>query len=468
MNMRMSLAKVYLSLSLVFLLPSVFVSLPVRAEAQSASNQNASAQGSSGTTSSGAASSSPSASAPGASASSTAATGVGALDPALAGIAELYRLMTEGVQSAQKNIQASTGINVHGLIAMGYENNFDYPYTGDNLYRAFDYFGANNFELIQGELHLDHTAANQPGFVLDLNTANTAQVMYGLTTYYRAPGRAGVCPQSPCGWLDATQAFLTYTIPIGNGIVVTAGRQYGLIGYESLPDWQTTNLFESIGLLYNLGEPFTVTGVRASYVFSEKLSAIIGVNSGWDTIASRNALQDLESRVVITPTKWLSWTINNEFGPTQPQNTAPREMIDTFVTYTPPMFPSLSITEEAYYAIQQGPAEILPQFPAILPVYIPHSVHWWGNGVWIAYNITSRLQAGLRGEYFDDADGFRTGIVQQLWEITFGFNYKLTEQVLLRWEFRHDQSTDRPFPTHFNQPNLAYMNTMLWTVMYSF
>jgi hypothetical protein len=444
--------------------------LPMRAEAQSASSQNAPAQPSGGPAPASAVSGSGSSPAPasGASASNTAGVGTGAFGSAVGGVIDFYGLMIQGVQSAQKSIQGAAGLNVHGLIAMGYESNFDYPYTGNNLYRAFDYFGANNFELIQGELHIDHTAANEPGFVLDVNTANTAQVMYGLTTYYRAPGPTGVCPQTPCGWLDATQAFLTYTIPIGNGIVVTAGRQYGLVGYEGLPDWQTTNLFESIGLLYNLGEPFTVTGVRALYAFNEKLSAILGLNSGWDTIASRNALQNLESRVVITPASWLSWTINDEFGPTQPQNTALREMVDSFVTYTPPIIPGLSITEEAYYASQQGPAEILPEFPFIVPAYIPHSVHWWGDGVWIAYNITNRLQAGLRGEYFDDADGFRTGILQQLWEITFGLNYKLTKQTMVRWEFRHDQSTDSPFPTHANEPDLAGMNTMLWTAMYSF
>ena len=63
----------------------------------------------------------------------------------------------------------------------------------------------------------------------------------------------------------------------------------------------------------------------------------------------------------------------------------------------------------------------------------------------MAYQATARLQLGLRGEVLKDIDGFDTGLPQTLWDITAGFNYKFAEWLVGRFEYRHDESSQKPF-----------------------
>ncbi len=190
----------------------------------------------------------------------------------------------DGISSAQKWMVDEAGITVYGLLDLGTNYNFNRPATGNNLYRVFDYFGASGFEPNQAELYFSRSMPNQPGFVVDLNFLNTAEVMHGLTSYYGDQQGS----HNPTGWMDPTQVYLTYTAPVGKGLNLSAGRQVSLIGFEYIPSWNNINFNQSIDLLYSLGEPFTVTGLRGTYPFSEYLSATIGINNGWDTIATRN------------------------------------------------------------------------------------------------------------------------------------------------------------------------------------
>ena len=177
--------------------------------------------------------------------------------------------VVDSLSGLHSRLQEAVGLQIHGMLVGTYEYNFDLPSTGNNTLRVYDFFGSNSPELAQGELYIERAAPNQVGFVLDLNTANVAQVQYGVSTvYWKVPGRAGACPQSPCGWLDPTRAYLDYTLPFGTGILLTAGTQYPLIGNEAIPSWQNYNLFQSIGYVFH-ASPFNVTGLRAHYTFND-------------------------------------------------------------------------------------------------------------------------------------------------------------------------------------------------------
>lgn len=86
---------------------------------------------------------------------------------------------------------------------------------------------------------------------------------------------------------------------------------------------------------------------------------------------------------------------------------------------------------------------ILDEFPNGRTV---HPSDWYGEGTWVAYQATARLQLGLRGEVLKDIDGFDTGLPQTLWDITAGFNFKLAEWLVGRFGYRHDESSRKPFP----------------------
>ncbi len=177
--------------------------------------------------------------------------------------------VVDSLSDVHSHLQEAVGLQIHGMLVGSYEYNFDRPSTGNNTTRVYDFFGSNSPELAQGELYVERASPTQVGFVLDLNTANVAQVQYGIATvYWKVAGRAGACPQSPCGWLDPTRAYLDYTLPFGTGILITAGTQFPLIGNEAIPSWQNYNLFQSIGYVFH-ASPFNVTGLRAHYTSSE-------------------------------------------------------------------------------------------------------------------------------------------------------------------------------------------------------
>ena len=357
------------------------------------------------------------------------------------------------VASSQKWLVDEAGITVHGLLDFGTNYNFNQPATGNNLYRVFDYFGASSFEPNQAELYLSRAIPNQPGFVIDLNFLNTAEVMHGLTFYYGDQRGA----HNPTGWMDPTQVYLTYTIPVGSGINLSAGRQVSLIGFEYIPSWNNINFNQSIDLLYSLGEPFTVTGLRAAYSFNKYLAGTIGINNGWDTIATKNMFQTLEAQLSLTPNENLTWNLQGMYGPsTGAQSGSKRALANTTVAWKTPYKP-LQLGFEYLFADQSAPVFFSPlaESPAYTnPLLSPHaqpfqhSVWWSGVGVWAAYNPTDALQLATRGEWFDDASGARSGSAQNLGEITETLSYPVPffSNLTARLEYRHDFSSEHPFP----------------------
>jgi hypothetical protein len=405
--------------------------------------------------------------------------------------------IVESLSGLHSRLQETLGLQIHGMLVGTYEYNFDRPRTGNNTLRVYDFFGSNSPELAQGELYIERAAPHQLGFVLDLNSANVAQVQYGVSTvYWNVPGRAGACPQSPCGWLDPTRAYLDYTLPLGSGILLTAGTQLPLIGNEAIPSWQNYNLFQSIGYVFH-ASPFNVTGLRVHYTFNDFVGLTLGLNNGWDSIASSYPLQTFEGQLSLNPAQQFSLQVNGMYGPqgaTGGNLPSKAGLFDLIATWTPPIH-GLSIAQEAIAGHQdsnalaptpliEGPGNpsnpILDEFPNGRTI---HPSDWYGEGTWVTYQATPRLQLGLRGEVLKDIDGFDTGLPQTLWDITAGFNFKLAEWLVGRFEYRHDESSRKPFPSSkplvfFPCPGLGTcaatastyhgMDTILATLMFIF
>jgi hypothetical protein len=371
----------------------------------------------------------------------------------LSAIESVASQLGDRISSTQKWLTDEAGITVHGLLDIGTNYNFNQPATGNNLYRVFDYSGASSFEPNQAEFYLSRSMPNQPGFVIDLNFLNAADVLHGLTSYYGdQPG-----PRSPTGWMDPTQVYMTYTMPIGSGINLTAGRQVSLIGFEYIPSWNNINFNQSIDLLYSLGEPFTVTGLRAAYSFNKYLAATLGLNNGWDTIASSSPFQTFEGQLSITPDEDVTWNIQGMYGLSSgAQSGSKRGLANTTVAWKTPYKP-LQLGFEYMFADQSAPVQFSPMVespaypnPLLSPEAQPirHSVWWSGIGLWAAYNPTEALQLATRGEWFGDTSGARSGIAQNLGELTetVSYSFQSFSNLTARIEYGHDISSAHPFP----------------------
>jgi len=96
--------------------------------------------------------------------------------------------VVDSLSDVHSHLQEAVGLQIHGMLVGTYEYNFDRPSTGNNTTRVYDFFGSNSPELAQSELYIERASPTQVAFVLDLNTANVAQVQYGVSTVYRVMG----------------------------------------------------------------------------------------------------------------------------------------------------------------------------------------------------------------------------------------------------------------------------------------
>jgi hypothetical protein len=70
---------------------------------------------------------------------------------------------------------------------------------------------------------------------------------------------------------------------------------------------------------------------------------------------------------------------------------------------------------------------------------------WWGPAAYAAYGWTEALGTAARLEYFDDADGYRTGVGRAvgLFEATLTRQYRIWRRLVARVEYRHDEADRR-------------------------
>jgi hypothetical protein len=363
--------------------------------------------------------------------------------PATAGAAPVtigqhVNVAETNITAIQKNLSDNLGIAVHAMVDAGYEHSFNQPNGNINTFRAWDEDG---FQLTQGNLHIERDGT--VGFVTDINVGQVANSISSVTNYSNVSHVGGQ-------WIDPTQYYLTYTAPIGSGVSFEAGRFVTLLGAEIIPVYNNQNFNESRGLLFNLGEPLTHTGIRASYTFNDYVSATAGINNGWDDpAATSNGGPNYEGELTLNnKDKSLSLVVNGIWGPnvqpssavSSPGGATKSNMnlgaIDPIATWKPSFVPNLTLQAEYLYASQSG------------PVINGHSASWQGAAGYVVYDWTPQVELATRAEFFDDMDGARTdGSAQTLWEITQTLSYKIPEVtgLIARLEYRHDNSSQNSF-----------------------
>jgi len=361
-------------------------------------------------------------------------------------------LAETNIASIQKNLSDNLGISVHALVDAGYEHNFNQPIHNVNVDRAWDEDG---FQLTQGNLHIERDGT--VGFVTDINVGQVANSISGATHYSNVVPVGGQ-------WIDPTQYYLTYTAPLGSGVNFEAGRFVTLLGAEIIPVYNNQNFNESRGLLFNLGEPLTHTGIRASYTFNDYVSATAGLNNGWDDpAANSNGGPNYEGELTLNnKDKSVSLVVNGIWGPNAApfSNSVPQRSnsnlgaIDPIATWKPSFVPNLTLQAEYLYASQSG------------PVVNGHSATWQGAAGYVVYDWTPAIESATRAEFFDDMDGARTGLdqAQTLWEITQTISYKIPEVtgLIARLEYRHDNSSQNVFTNNEVINPATGTNNHLW------
>ncbi|MBI5605396.1 MAG: porin [Deltaproteobacteria bacterium] len=326
----------------------------------------------------------------------------------------------------------------------GYTYNFRNPDSQENELRVFDH-KANSFTLDLAQLQFVKDApVGGMGYKLKVSAGETAKFIHS-----RGLGvKDGQAPADTDAF-DLTEAFLQYNAPLGKGLKFTLGKFVTYHGAEVIE--ARDNLNYSRSFLFNYAIPFTHTGLMVSYPFSDTFTANFHVINGWDNTDDNNTGKTFGLSFGWTPIEQLAMNFNFMYGPEQrSENSNNRFLFDWVGTIKP--VKNLSFVLNTDYATEQKD-----------PNANGADSKWYGVAGYVKYDFSDLFSLTLRGEFFNDRDGVRTGTAQTLKEITFTPEFRLAKGLILRPEYRYDWSEQ----SSFNGGKDKNQHTIALGVMYT-
>ncbi len=313
----------------------------------------------------------------------------------------------------------------------------------ENDLRVFDH-KANSFGLDLAQIVFQKDPAlGNVGFKVKFSAGETAKFIHS-----RGLGAA-------TDSFDVTEAYISYNAEIGRGLRFDFGKFATYHGAEVIEAIDNPNYSRS--LLFNFAIPFTHTGLKISYAFTDALSASFHVVNGWDNSSDNNRAKTYGASVTYAPVEMVSVTVNGMVGPEQDQTSTPslgsvssnqRGLLDVVATIKP--IKKLSLIVNTDNAREQNIAAA------------GGAATWSGIAGIVKYDFTDKYSLAIRGETFGDPEGFRTGMPQRIKEVTVTPEIRLNGGLVVRPEYRHD-SSDVP---SFDNGTKKSQNTVALGVMY--
>ena len=352
------------------------------------------------------------------------------MQPAPSQEAGIMQRLENRVKSLEEGTQGLWGIELGGMLYSSYEYNFNRPDSESNSLRIFDN-DHNDFNLDLFQLSISKETQSGLGFTAILDFGETAG---GIASDWDGDGELSSSEES--NDFEVQEAYVSYTIPIGQGLEVKGGKFVTLLGAEVIESPYNYNVSRSF--LFGFAIPFTHTGVLFSYPLSDRVSLTAGVVNGWDNVDDNNDGKSFLGGLSLEPMEGVSWSFNGVYGSEQTGlGGSKRGVFDTVLSYTP-----IEHLEFNFNYDRGTESNILTNGDEALWQGIAGIVSI-GGGLfepsWAPFSLA------LRGEWFSDEDGARTGTAQDLWELTTTLKWEISEHLEVRLEYRHDDSNKRVF-----------------------
>jgi hypothetical protein len=290
--------------------------------------------------------------------------------------------------------------------------------------------------------------------------------------------------------IDLTQAYASFA---SGQFTLIAGKFETLAGAEVIES--PNDLEFSRSILFGFAVPFTHTGVRLTWAKSPNLSFIVGANRGWDTtsgmngspftFSATNTVFPFPDNGALTIEGGAAWNPSKAFSATVQGYTGEVEEGDAIPTV--PTFSTLGLVNgftpvSTLFAPGSGPAR--PDRSLVDAVFTFHATPaltfilngdggqqtnslvvngngtpmGYGTGTWsglagyASYALSGQWAVSVRGEYFGDNGGLRTGISQKWTEATVTAAYTPNSNLIFRGEIRGDKSNQLFFSSGAGLP----------------
>ena len=417
---------------------------------------------------------------------------------------DAYQLRALPPQEAQEEAETATpnryleteflkerGIATYGWLNAGIGGNgWGSPFNGPITFNDRNWQGQMNQLYLVNEKVLD---TEDGGF----DWGGRVDLLYGTDYIYTtARGLDGnLYNQTLAGQPSWGNRYYGLALPqlygeVGYGNhAVKFGHFYTIIGYEVVP--AIGNFFYTHAYTMQYGEPFTHTGILDTYKANDQLTLYAGITNGWDNYsdpvnilgianpgypgANSNAAF-LGGATMKSSDEKQALTITTSSGnePAALLTPAPIGNRSVFSTvYTN------ELTDKVTYVFQNdngwqfnaGTVDTLNQSQ-------PGTAQWYGINQYLFYNFSDTLVGGMRFEWFRDNNGYRvisglrnalfgvpnsaTGFQGNFWQMSYGLNWKPTNNWIIRPELRYDwYSPDKangalPFGSNFDKYGQLY------------
>jgi hypothetical protein len=300
-------------------------------------------------------------------------------------------------------------VTVTGYVDTYFSLNFARPQSRLNRLTNFD-LAESQFTLSAAEVDIAR-AATPIGFRIELAAGAATDMMNGGTESARI----------------FQQAYLTFVVPVGSGLTVDAGKFFTHMGYETAKAKDNFNYSRS--LLFAWPIPYYHTGIRASYPLADNLTASLFFSNGWNGSVA-NTGKTFGASIGLTPVAPLSITVSWLGGPQEADSITSefRHVFEGLATLK--LTDALTLGADGVYGTERLPAG---------------TVKWGGAALYARAALSGTSALSVRGEVYNDPDGFTTGVVQDLKEVTLTYEKILYSSLILRAEYRYDASSAHAF-----------------------
>ena len=194
---------------------------------------------------------------------------------------------------------------------------------------------------------------------------------------------------------DLTQAYLTYNAPLGKGLQFSFGK---FVAPETAEVIEAIDNFNySRSFLFNYAVPFTLTGVRTYYAFSDAFNAAFYLVNAWDRTTDNNTGKTVGLSFGVTPVQPFNMAFNFLYGPERDSNNSNNRFLFDWVG-TLNATKNLTFVLNTDWATEQG----------VLTALGPRDARWYGIAGYAKYSFNDWFAVALRGEWFNDPEGVRT------------------------------------------------------------
>ena len=378
---------------------------------------------------------------------------------------------TSGAAAPKVAADVLRGMTINAMLDTYYDYNFNSPVGRVNSLRAYD-VSSNSFSLNQADLLVESAAdpanCKRLGMRLDLQYGQATSTLQGNPANELRPDV----------YRNVFQAYGTYVFPLEKGLTVDFGKWASSLGLEGNYTKDQLNYSRSYWFNYL---PFYHTGMRAKLAVTDQVALNAWITNGTQQSEPFNNYKDWLLGLVLTPSPAVSWTLNYYQGQEHPdvlylqnptaaqQQSLPNEQGTYIVPIANPPDGKLQITD-SYLTWQVSKALTL----AAEADYVQQRLYSYsspqrvqGGAFYVGYQLSSAFAFSARVEYLADIGGLFSGTTQYLKEATMTLDYRPTDGMLIRGEFRRDQSNRRYFLGHTlddpkeSQPTLG-IGLMWW------